>query len=63
MNVVTTTHYGTVLRSTGSWYEVELDNGEMWSCRTKGKFRLAGLVTTNPIAVGDRRTSGCRRRR
>ena len=43
-----------VTRSTGSWYEVELDGGEVWSCRAKGKFRIAGLRTTNPIAVGDR---------
>ena len=45
---------GLVTRSTGSWYEVELDGGEVWSCRAKGKFRIAGLRTTNPIAVGDR---------
>ncbi len=44
---------GLVTKSTGSWYEVELDDGEVWSCRAKGKFRLAGLRTTNPIAVGD----------
>ena len=46
--------YGTVTRSTGSWYEVLLDDGQVWSCRAKGKFRIAGLRTTNPIAVGDR---------
>lgn len=46
--------YGTVIRSTGSWYEVRLDSGEVWSCRTKGRFRIAGLKTTNPVAVGDR---------
>ncbi len=46
--------YGTVTRSTGSWYEVKLDSGEMWACRVKGKFRMAGLRTTNPVAVGDR---------
>ncbi len=44
---------GTVTRSTGSWYEVRLPGGEVWSCRTKGRFRLAGLRTTNPVAVGD----------
>ena len=42
------------MRSTGSWYEVELDGGQRWSCRAKGRFRMAGLITTNPIAVGDR---------
>lgn len=46
--------YGTVFRSTGSWYEVVLDDGQLWSCRAKGKFRMAGLITTNPVAVGDR---------
>ncbi len=44
---------GLVTKSTGSWYEVELENGEQWRCRAKGKFRMAGLRTTNPIAVGD----------
>ncbi len=46
--------YGTVTRSTGSWYEVLFENGDIWSCRVKGKFRLEGMRTTNPIAVGDR---------
>lgn len=45
---------GLVTRSTGSWYEVELDDGRNWRCRVKGKFRIAGLRTTNPVAVGDR---------
>lgn len=45
---------GTVTRSTGSWYEVRLDSGDVWSCRAKGRFRIAGLKTTNPVAVGDR---------
>ena len=46
--------YAIVTRSTGSWYEVELEDGQRWSCRAKGRFRIAGLRTTNPIAVGDR---------
>ena len=46
--------YGIVTRSTGSWYEVLFENGDIWSCRVKGKFRLEGMRTTNPIAVGDR---------
>lgn len=47
---------GKVLKSTGKWYIVELDNGEIVNCRIRGKFRLDGLRTTNPIAVGDRVT-------
>lgn len=45
---------GTVLKSTGKWYDVELHNGELVKCRIRGKLRLDGLKTTNPIAVGDR---------
>jgi ribosome biogenesis GTPase len=45
---------GIVLKSTGKWYMVELPNGEVISCRIRGKLRLTGLSTTNPIAVGDR---------
>lgn len=44
---------GTVYRSTGSWYEVKGVNGYFYSCRIKGKFRLKGIKSTNPIAVGD----------
>lgn len=44
---------GVVIRSTGSWYEVSLPDGRILPCRLKGKFRLAGLKTTNPVAVGD----------
>lgn len=44
---------GLVLKSTGKWYTVELENGEIISCRIRGKLRLSGLSTTNPIAVGD----------
>jgi len=45
---------GLVLKSTGKWYIVQLDSGEICSCRIRGKLRLEGLRTTNPIAVGDR---------
>lgn len=45
---------GTVYRSTGSWYEVKGDDGRRYSCRIKGKFRLQGIKSTNPIAVGDK---------
>lgn len=44
---------GRVLRSTGSWYMVAGDNGKIYECRLKGKFRTEGLRSTNPIAVGD----------
>ncbi len=45
---------GTVLKSTGSWYQVKTDDGEVHSCRIVGKLRLRGIKTTNPVAVGDR---------
>lgn len=44
---------GMVVRSTGSWYGVLLENGAMVDCRLKGIFRAKGIRTTNPIAVGD----------
>ena len=44
---------GVVIKSTGSWYNVRLDTGEMIEARIVGKFRLKGIRTTNPIAVGD----------
>jgi len=44
---------GLVLKSTGSWYEVLTDNDQLFTCRTRGKLRLKGFKTTNPIAVGD----------
>ncbi len=44
---------GTVIKSTGSWYTVRLENGEICECRIVGKFRLGKLKLTNPIAVGD----------
>lgn len=44
---------GKVLKSTGKWYIVELEDGEIVNCRIRGKFRLDGLRTTNPISVGD----------
>ena len=45
---------GLVIKSTGKWCEVRQENGEIIDCQIKGKFRLAGIKTTNPIAVGDR---------
>jgi ribosome biogenesis GTPase len=45
---------GLILRSTGSWYEVRADDGKILQGRLKGKFKLKGFKTTNPIAVGDK---------
>lgn len=44
---------GLVIKSTGSWYQVEGEDGQTYDCRIKGKFRTKGIKTTNPIAVGD----------
>ncbi|WP_299226964.1 ribosome small subunit-dependent GTPase A [uncultured Psychroserpens sp.] len=44
---------GTVYKSTGSWYTVKTNLGAVYQCRIKGKFRLKGIKSTNPIAVGD----------
>lgn len=44
---------GTVIKSTGSWYQVKLEDGSVWQCRIVGKFRLEGIKLTNPVAVGD----------
>jgi len=47
---------GLVIKSTGSWYEVQTDEGRLIKCRIKGKFRTLDIKTTNPVAVGDRVT-------
>lgn len=44
---------GIVYKSTGSFYTVKTSNGEVFECRIKGKFRIQGIKSTNPIAVGD----------
>lgn len=44
---------GIVFRSTGSWYDVQASDGEVLKCNLKGKIRLKGIRSTNPIAVGD----------
>lgn len=44
---------GLVIKSTGSWYQVHAEDGEIYDCRIKGKFRIKGIQTTNPLAVGD----------
>ncbi|MGM0531669.1 MAG: ribosome small subunit-dependent GTPase A [Bacteroidota bacterium] len=45
---------GLVVKSTGSWYYVRDTHGRIWSCKIKGTFRIKGIRTTNPVAVGDR---------
>lgn len=44
---------GIVTKSTGSWYKVRTSKGETFECRIKGKFRIKGIKSTNPVAVGD----------
>ncbi|WP_062056172.1 ribosome small subunit-dependent GTPase A [Aquimarina longa] len=44
---------GIVYKSTGSWYTVKIDSGKIYECRIKGKFRIQGIKSTNPVAVGD----------
>ena len=44
---------GTVYKSTGSWYLVKSEAGQFYNCRIKGKFRIKGIKSTNPVAVGD----------
>lgn len=45
---------GLVIKNTGSWYLVRTDDGKSIECKVKGNFRLKGIRSTNPIAVGDR---------
>jgi ribosome biogenesis GTPase len=45
--------HGLITKSTGSWYQVQTPDGQKIDCRIKGKFRIKGITTTNPIAVGD----------
>ena len=44
---------GIVYKSTGSWYTIKSEQGDFIECRMKGKFRIKGIKSTNPIAVGD----------
>ncbi|MCI9607761.1 MAG: ribosome small subunit-dependent GTPase A [Muribaculaceae bacterium] len=44
---------GTVIKNTGSSYVVKTDNGSELQCKIKGNFRIKGIRTTNPVAVGD----------
>ena len=45
---------GLVIKNTGSWYTVLTDEGTTVDCKIKGNFRLKGIRSTNPVAVGDR---------
>lgn len=45
---------GIVYKSTGSWYTVKSKEGTFYNCKIKGKFRIKGIKSTNPVAVGDR---------
>ena len=44
---------GLVMKSTGSWYDVLTDEGEVLPCRLRGQFRIHGIKSTNPVVVGD----------
>lgn len=45
--------HGLVIKNTGSWYQVKTEDGRLVECKIKGNFRLKGIRSTNPIAVGD----------
>ena len=45
---------GVVTKISGSWTTVRTDDGRLFSCKVKGSFRIRGIRTTNPVAVGDR---------
>ena len=45
--------HGLVIKNTGSWYTVRTDEGQLIDCKVKGNFRLKGIRSTNPVAVGD----------
>ena len=45
---------GVIIKSTGSWYIVKTDDGELLNCRIRGKFRMQDIKSTNPIVVGDK---------
>ena len=49
---------GLIIKNTGSWYTVLTDDGQLLDCKIKGNFRIKGIRSTNPVAVGDRVTVG-----
>lgn len=44
---------GVVIKSTGSWYTIRTEDNNIYECRIRGKFRLSGIKSTNPVTVGD----------
>lgn len=48
--------HGLVIRNTGYSYTVKSDTGEVFDCKVKGNFRIRGIRTTNPVAIGDKVT-------
>ena len=48
------TKKGLVVKTTGSWFTVEDEQGKLFDCKVKGNFRIKGIKSTNPVAVGDR---------
>ena len=44
---------GVVIKSTGSWYTVRTEDQQVYDCRIRGKFRIHGIKSTNPVTVGD----------
>lgn len=47
---------GKVYKSTGSWYIIKTENGQLWNARIKGIFKIDNISSTNPIVVGDKVT-------
>lgn len=47
---------GLIIKNTGSWYTVRTESDQLFECKVKGNFRLKGIRSTNPMAVGDRVT-------
>ena len=45
--------HGLIVKNTGSWYTVLTDDGQLIDCKVKGNFRIKGIRSTNPVAVGD----------
>ena len=54
MSKITNVKHGLVVKTTGSWFTVEGENGELIDCKVKGNFRIKDIKSTNPVAVGDR---------
>jgi len=43
-----------VIKSTGSWYTVQIPDGKKIECKLKGKYKIKGISSTNPVVVGDK---------